>query len=165
MAGLLLGFMIGLLLFASYVDVTSLRIPNEVCLAAAMLFVAFALAAGVSPHEFLMHLLAGFTVLILGFLLFTAGVRIGGGDAKLLAALSLWLGFVGLPPFLLLMSLTGGALAIAILTLRRFGVPAWLTAHGWRLPALELEDKKSYVPYAPAMALAFIYLQLVPAMQ
>jgi prepilin peptidase CpaA len=97
-----------------------------------------------------------------GFVLFAIGMKFGGGDAKLLAALTLWLGFADLPVFLVIMALTGGVVALAVLTLRQFGIPAWLAAHGWVVPALHIDEKKSYVPYAPAMALAFFYSQLTP---
>jgi prepilin peptidase CpaA len=61
-------------------------------------------------------------VLAVGFLCFRLG-WMGGGDAKLLAVLSLWAGSQGTVSFLLLTGLAGGGLAIALLGLRQ---TAWL---------------------------------------
>jgi prepilin peptidase CpaA len=157
---LLLIAVVALLLLATYTDVTMLRIPNLLSLAVAVIAVVFAAVATPSLHDFLMHLLAGVVVIVVGFALFAVGLKFGGGDAKLLAALSIWLGFAALPVFLIVMSLVGGVVAITVFALRHFGIPVWLSAHGWRIPALELDEKKSYVPYAPAMTAAFIYVAL-----
>jgi len=51
-----------------------------------------------------------------GAALFAAGAM-GGGDVKLAAALTLWLPAQAAPIFLLLMSLAGAALAVAVLAL------------------------------------------------
>jgi prepilin peptidase CpaA len=145
-----------LLLVASYTDVTKLRIPNTVVIAIAGMFLPFALASGMSLPVFGMHLAAGAAVLVVVFVLFTIGLKFGGGDAKLFAALALWCGFTNLGPFVLAMCFVGGGVAVIVYMLRQFGIPIWLIAHGVSIPALELEKSKPYVPYALAMAGAFI---------
>ena len=57
------------------------------------------------------HLLAGAVMLVVGFGLFAGGF-VGGGDAKMLAAAGLWVGWSALLPFVLVTTLAGGALAI-----------------------------------------------------
>jgi prepilin peptidase CpaA len=57
------------------------------------------------------HLLAGAVMLVVGFGLFARGY-IGGGDAKLVAAVGLWIGWSSLLPFVIVTTLAGGALAI-----------------------------------------------------
>ena len=59
-------------------------------------------------------LVAGTAVFAAAFLLFSCGI-VGGGDAKLVAAMTLLIGYHDLLGFLFLMSLFGGALALAIL--------------------------------------------------
>jgi Flp pilus assembly protein protease CpaA len=76
----------------------------------------------------------------------------------LLAALSLWCGFGNVLPFFVVMCFVGGAVGILVYTLRQFGIPVWLAAHGWHIPALDIDKSKALIPYAPAMAFAFIYI-------
>jgi prepilin peptidase CpaA len=113
---------------AATVDLARREIPDTCSLAvlgAALLLVA------AEPHrwpEGLLALTAGLALFAAGAALFFAGVW-GGGDVKLAAAVGAWVGWSGLPSFLLVMGLTGGALALLILALRplaRF-VP-WLAA-------------------------------------
>ena len=77
------------------------------------------LAAGLPLGDIGMHLLFGLAVLAIGFFLFQANI-IGGGDAKLLAAATVWTGFPGLPVFLFWTAITGGILALALLAARQF---------------------------------------------
>src|SRR6185295_3013176 len=58
---------------------------------------------------------------------------IGGGDAKLMAAASMWLGLIGLGPFVFYTALAGGALALMLLAIRSAwvrplaaGGPPWI---------------------------------------
>ena len=103
-----------LMLAAAVSDVRSFRLPNWLVAAVALLFVIAALAAGMPLKLALWHTLAGTLVLAGGFVLFSARI-IGGGDAKLLAAAALWMGWSKLAMFLLYTALAGGVLAIAIL--------------------------------------------------
>ena len=115
-----------LLLLAAGYDVVQLRIPNAIPLALAMAFLLKAVVVG-PEHGWLSHL-GGFALtLLLGFILSAFGI-VGGGDAKLLAAVALWLGLAPLPLFLLIMSLLGGLLAVLVLMMRNWGpfLLAWL---------------------------------------
>jgi prepilin peptidase CpaA len=81
---------------------------------------------------------------------------IGGGDAKLFAAVLLWLGLKDLLPYALLASLFGGILTLTLLLLRQYPLPNILSRQAW---IVKLHDARSGVPYGAALAAgAFILL-------
>jgi prepilin peptidase CpaA len=90
---------------------------------------------------------AGGVGLILGMGLFAAG-WVGGGDAKLFAAICLWLGWESLLEYVALATLAGGLLTFALLWLRGFALPSFLARVPWML---RLADPKSAVPYGLAL--------------
>ncbi|MDX2276482.1 MAG: prepilin peptidase [Hyphomonadaceae bacterium] len=112
-----------LLLVAATSDVATMTIPNWVCAALAAAFPIAALASGVPLATIGFHLLWGFAILAVGFLLFQINV-FGGGDAKLIAAAAVWTGFAAFGPFLLWTALAGGVLALVLLIARHFVKPA-----------------------------------------
>src|SRR5579885_3599784 len=114
---LLLAVFPALLAVAAGWDVASFTIPNRVQLAIVAAFVGFALAAGMPAGDFGWHLLSAAIALAVSFALFALGY-IGGGDAKLFAAVALWLGFADLGTFAVAASLFGGLLTLTVLTLR-----------------------------------------------
>src|SRR5690606_33147277 len=114
-----------LLLAAGLYDLASFTIPNFLSAALAALFLAFAAAAGFSPALPGWHLGAGVMGLVLGFGLFAFG-WIGGGDAKLFAAIALWLGFSDLLPYAVVASLFGGLLTLLLLLARQLPLPDFL---------------------------------------
>ena len=77
-----------LMLMAIWWDLRSMRIPNWLTAAAALLFVPYA-ALFLEPGEAGWRLAAGGVVLAACYLLFFLG-KMGGGDAKLLAACALF---------------------------------------------------------------------------
>jgi prepilin peptidase CpaA len=113
----ILGFIV-LLSAAAVSDVRKLTIPNSYCLGIALCYPFFALAAA-QPVDWLGGLMVGGSLLAVGFVLFTTG-RVGGGDAKLLAAASLWAGPGLLVEFILLTALTGGGMAIVLYVRHRW---------------------------------------------
>lgn len=144
-----------LLAVAGVWDLASFTIPNFLSLAMIALFGVFLFAAGLPPATVGAHLLAGALGLAIGFSLFALG-WIGGGDAKLFAAVALWLGFTDLLTYALLASVCGGALTLGLLALRRWPLPAALARQAW---ALRLHDARSGIPYGVALAAgAFILL-------
>lgn len=100
-----------LVVAAAIGDVLTMRIPNWLNGATALAVVPMAVLAGMPLDVVQWHLLAGAVMLLFGFGLFARGY-IGGGDAKLLAAAGLWVGWSALLPFVLVTTLAGGALAI-----------------------------------------------------
>ena len=133
--------------FAAATDLLTMRIPNRLTLGLCAAFLLIAPVAGLSWQDILSHLAAGSCMLLAGILLFSLG-WVGGGDAKLLAAASLWLGFEPLVPFLGYVAIFGGALAIAILAYRSMPAGA-LPLPGW---AARLHHKGEGMPYGVAIA-------------
>jgi prepilin peptidase CpaA len=101
-----------------------------------------------------MHAIAGILAVTAGFTLFALGY-IGGGDAKLFGAIVLWLGFRDLLDFAFLASLFGGGLALLLLGLRRWPLPAALTGQQW---LVRLHDTRSGIPYGIALAAGALVL-------
>jgi prepilin peptidase CpaA len=136
-------------------DLASFTIPNFLSIALVALFAIFAVAAGLALPAIGWHLLAGLLGLAIGFTLFALG-WIGGGDAKLFAAVALWLGFTDLLAYALMASAFGGVLTLALLALRQWPLPGRLARQAW---ILNLHDARSGIPYGVALALgAFILL-------
>jgi leader peptidase (prepilin peptidase)/N-methyltransferase len=101
------------LIYLSYIDLRSFRLPDVITLPLIVLGLCF---NGFSPLRFvdienaLWGALLGYGVLYLLNLLYRFIKKhdgIGMGDAKLLAALGAWLGWTVLPSLLLIASLTG----------------------------------------------------------
>lgn len=137
-----------LLAAAGAYDLASFTIPNFLPAALVAGFLAFALAAHLGAPGFAWHLLAGFIGLMVGFTLFAFGY-IGGGDAKLYAALVLWLGLKDLMSYTLVATLLGGVLTLMLLGLRHLPLPAFLARQAW---LVRLHDDKSGIPYGVALA-------------
>ena len=102
-----------LMVIAGAGDAISLRIPNWLTLLIAATFLPMALATGMPWSDIGVHFLTGFATLAVAFAIFALGL-FGGGDAKLLAAAALWLGWPDLMPFLVLTAFAGGALALCV---------------------------------------------------
>ncbi|MEM6712548.1 MAG: prepilin peptidase [Pseudomonadota bacterium] len=94
-----------------------MTIPNKLCLALVGSFFAAAMLAGLSLETIGWHALASIVALVVTFGLFVLGV-FGGGDAKLTAAIALWLGPSLAFEFALLTGVLGGALTLAVLVFR-----------------------------------------------
>src|SRR5690606_812697 len=103
-----------LMAYAAFSDLLTMRISNKLVLVTAAAFFVLALIAGLATVQIGWHVAAGALVLAVTFGMFAAG-WIGGGDAKLAAAIGLWFGFDLLLPFLLYASIYGGALTLLIL--------------------------------------------------
>ena len=116
---------------AALKDLTSYTIPNGISLGLAGAFFALAAASGLPLSGVGLHLLVGAAALMGGMALFALG-WIGGGDAKLVAACCLWLGWPASQSFLLDTILVGGVFAVLLLTLRAPLVRAHMpVAGGW----------------------------------
>ena len=141
-----------LMLTAAVSDLRSYRLPNWLVAAVASLFIVAAAATGMPLSLALWHGLAGVLVLFAGFGLFTAGV-IGGGDAKLLAAVALWIGWTKLATFIFYTALAGGALAIVMLIWEFFRLHVELTAGNPNSSLIKrITSLKPDLPYGVAIA-------------
>lgn len=137
-------------------DLVRFRIPNTASLVLVGLFVVGALVAG-GPVDWLSHMGAGALLLAVGAVLFAFG-WLGGGDVKLLAAISVWMGFSLLPAYLVLVGLAGGVLALLLVLLRPRLVltePLW-TRVGLDMPRILRPGEA--VPYGIAIGAAALLL-------
>lgn len=133
-------------------DTWKYQIPNFVSILLVALFALAALLLPV-PINWLLHVGIGAAVFVVGAVLFSFGL-FGGGDVKMLAALSLWMGLGLLADFLLLVGVIGGVLGLLLIVLRRYAGPvekAW-TRTGIRFPAALAAGKN--VPYGLAIGAA-----------
>ena len=120
-----------LVIVAALRDATSMTIPNWISVSLAGAFLIAALFVRL-PLPFLgTAALAGVVVLAAGVAMFALR-WLGGGDAKLLAACALWLGWSGLTPLIIYTGVAGGVLTLSLLASRRAAEvyalrgPAWV---------------------------------------
>lgn len=138
------------MILAAAMDILTFTIPNRLSIVLIVGFFLLALLVPLTWSDIGLHVLAGAGMLSLGFVLFACG-WIGGGDAKLFAGAALWLGPGALPKYLLIASLFGGALTLALILWRGRSLPAMLTSQGW---LLRLHDRREGIPYGIALAAA-----------
>ncbi len=138
------------MLFAAISDMLSMTIANRVPLLLAGVFLVVAPLTGMDWAAFAWHLAAGSLVLCVTFGLFAMG-GMGGGDAKLLAATALWLGFgFCLVQYLVASAILGGFLTLGILASRKSTL-AVFTSHSVFLR--HFADEKTGVPYGIALGI------------
>jgi prepilin peptidase CpaA len=137
---------IAIFIAAAYSDVKSFRIPNLLVAAVAWLGVTRLIVIG-DPSAAVYTVGASVIILVIGFVLFWQGI-VGGGDAKLITAAVLLVGYHDLYSFLVLMGICGALISLAVLVIHRF-LPLYA---GPRL-ALVLPTTLA-VPYGVAIAAA-----------
>lgn len=138
------------MIFAGVRDLTTMTIPNWLTLALAVAFFVFAPLAAMPLFDIAIHAAIGFAALLVGMGFFAMG-WIGGGDAKLMAAVALWVGFAEALSYFLIASLLGGVLTLLILGFRNLPLPAILVRQKW---LSRLHDRGEGVPYGLALAAA-----------
>lgn len=102
------------LLAAAYTDFWSMKIPNIVCLAMVSGFILTLPLTWQGFPIFAEHLLVFLVFFSVGFAMFAFG-WLGGGDAKLMAAISLWLGWGDVQPFILWTTIFGAVLGLGLM--------------------------------------------------
>ncbi|MGV8949073.1 MAG: A24 family peptidase [Candidatus Paracaedibacter sp.] len=99
-------------ILAAVLDFLYYRLPNK------LFYIIFYLFPLYIILSFKFHLMSNYLVfvgsILIGFALFSAAI-IGGGDAKLLAAVSLWIGWNEIVPFTLWMLIFGGVISCCYL--------------------------------------------------
>ena len=106
-----------LCIYAALIDFETLTIPNWLNGWLAFLFFPALILAEPGWQITGLHLLSGLIAFILMLLLFFTKV-IGGGDAKMVPAVMLWLGPAGFSPFIVATAVIGGLLTIIVVLLR-----------------------------------------------
>lgn len=139
-----------LMFYAALSDVLTMTIANWVSIALVAAFCVVAFLSSMSLAEFGWNVSCGLAVLVVTFFFFARG-WIGGGDAKLASATSLWLGWSNVDDYSVLFALFGGILTLVILLIRFGSMPAFLADRAWMQ---RLRDKTNGVPYGVALACA-----------
>ncbi len=144
----LLGVMPVLVIVAGLHDLTTMKIPNWISGLLILGFFPTALLQGLTLSAVAVSVGLAVAALLVGAGMFALR-WLGGGDAKLLAAVTLWLGLSGVLPFLLFTAMVGGGLCLLLLLARAhlqvYAVngPVWIT---------RLLAPKGDVPYGVAIA-------------
>lgn len=139
--------LVGTLLFTwalialTMIDIDHQLLPDSITLPLLWLGLLFNLAGTFTPlHDAVIGAIAGYLclwVVYWAFKLLTGKEGMGYGDFKLLAALGAWMGWQSLPMIVLLSSLVGAVVGIALMVIRRRGkeVPIpfgpYLAMAGW----------------------------------
>lgn len=136
------------LVWAAISDIRSMTISNRLTVGLAVAFLPMAVLCHLSLAQFGLHAGLGVAGLVVGMILFAFRVM-GGGDAKLIAAVCLWLGPNGALSMLLYTALAGGVLTLVLLGARRAPIaavtgalPQWVNRH---------LDPKGDIPYGVAI--------------
>ena len=130
-------------------DLISYTIPNWISFAILGLFPVAALAADVSLSTAGLHAAIGVGVLVAAMAMF-AFRWIGGGDAKLFASAAFWMGWPAITDFMLWTALTGGVLAVVLMSMRRAPLrPIVLLGPPW---LVKLSEPGGAAPYGVAIA-------------
>jgi prepilin peptidase CpaA len=148
-----------LVIGAAAQDLRTMRIANGFSLAIVGLFVVWAGVEFASERLTLLTLglsIAGAVVVFaVGAAAFAVGA-LGGGDVKLLAAVSLFAGPAGLVDFLVVTAIAGGLLGLAIVAGAPLGQPAVAGPLRARL--------RGGLPYGPAIAAGGLWVAATQVM-
>jgi prepilin peptidase CpaA len=134
--------------FAASIDFFTMSIPNRVSILLVASFVI--VAAVVAPTWSVVgnHVLIATVVFCVSIGMFAMRLM-GGGDAKLLTAASLWIGPELFVPYLYYVALLGGLLSLAVLRYRSVTLlPVFLRKQPW---ALRLHERTEGIPYGIAL--------------
>jgi prepilin peptidase CpaA len=150
----------GLMMAAAASDFCRLVIPNRVVVALCLLWPLHEGARGAAPGAIVATLGCAAAVLAAGALLFARGM-VGGGDVKLLAAASLWVGAAAVPALLTATALLGGVMALAFLTpLARLGAAG--RARAAESGGAAFGAVRNPIPYGVAIAGAALAVTMAP---
>jgi prepilin peptidase CpaA len=138
----------GAVALAAALDLLTMKIPNRISAAMVLAFFPLALLAGLGAADLVHHVAAGLIMLAVGVLLFIPG-WFGGGDAKLMAAIGLWIGLENLFPYVFYVAIAGGIIAAVFTSVRSVPLPRMFLGEAW---ALRLHRYDSGIPYGIALA-------------
>ena len=142
------------MVFAAVSDMLSMTIANRVSLVLVVTFAVVAPLTGMEWTAYGWHFAAAGLALSVTFAMFAIG-GMGGGDAKLIAASSLWLGFsFNLLGYLVISSVIGGVLTVLILMYRKSPLA---DVTGQNMFLRHFADRKSGIPYGLALGLGGLF--------
>lgn len=136
------------LIVAAINDVYEFKIPNWITAALALAYLPASLAVAAPPAIVLEGVLLGVVTLLISFALYTVKF-FGGGDAKLFAATTPWIGIAGLGVFLVNTAIAGMFVAFFLIAFRKTPpLPVYAQAP-W---LMRLHQRKHDLPYGVAIA-------------
>lgn len=139
------------MVYAAVSDMITMTIANRVSVLLVATFLIVAPLTGMPVAVVGMHVLAAAAVLCVTFTLFAFGTM-GGGDAKLLAATALWMGF-GMPlaEYMVVGAVWGGTLTLMILAYRNSPIS---DVTGNFVLLRNFADRRVGIPYGIALGAA-----------
>ncbi len=140
--------------YAGFSDLTTYKIRNTLVLLLLLAYVVMAPIAGFAAYEMARSVAVALAVLLCAFALFAAG-WLGGGDAKLAAVTTLWLGADKALVYLLCMGIVGGLFALAVYLSRMWPLPKRLANTAW---IVRLHARGGKLPYGVAITLAALFV-------
>lgn len=141
-------------IWAGLMDLATMKIRNELVLFLLAIYAALAPLAGFGAVQIGWSAAVALAVLAGMFVFFGLG-WIGGGDAKLIAVVVLWLGAEQALPYVLYIAIFGGVLSLLLLKFRSLPLPAFCTRIPW---IVQLHSRESGVPYGIAIAAAALFI-------
>ncbi|WP_181701408.1 A24 family peptidase [Chthonobacter albigriseus] len=130
-------------------DLLTMQIPNRISLILIACFLLAAALSGLDLTTIGLHVAVAVGTLVVTFILFAIG-QIGGGDAKLAAAIALWMGPEHVFPFLVYTSVFGGLLTLGFLGFRSMALPMFALREPW---IARLHEKGMGIPYGIALCI------------
>ena len=147
-AYLLLSVFPAALLIAAANDIYEFKIPNWISIVLIVAYPLAGLSVGAGPNVLLEGFLIGAAALVIGFGMFAAKF-FGGGDAKLFAATTPWIGVASLGSFLVMTALAGVFLIVILVTFRKTPLLPVYAHAPW---VVRLHQRKHDLPYGVAIA-------------
>ena len=138
------------MIWAMVADFRTFEIPHSLPIALVVVFPIAAWAANMSWQQIAWACGLATFMLVVAILMVLFRVM-GGGDGKLIAAAALWTGPEAIMPFLLLIALMGGVLALVILLYRRLPLASTLASF---TAFQKMHAEKRDLPYAIAIGIA-----------
>lgn len=139
------------MVFAALSDLLSMTIANRVSVLLIAVFAVVAPMTGMDWHTYGIHFATAAAVLVVTFGLFAMG-GMGGGDAKLMTGIALWIGYsLILLKFLVYSALLGGLLTMLVLSLRASPLAVVLSQMDF---IRRIADKDHGIPYGIALGIA-----------
>jgi len=136
-------------MIAGVCDYFTLKIPNWLNITIAVAVIPFVILAEMPIEVFAWHVVAGILTFIIAYIMFAFGL-FGGGDAKMLAACALWIGWDGMFNFSVYIVIAGGLLGLALTAWK------WLAtkqdSEGFAWARGFITEKQLQLPYGIAIA-------------
>jgi prepilin peptidase CpaA len=141
-------------IWAGMMDLTTMKIRNELVIFLAATYVALAPLAGFSLGSIGLSFAVALGVMAFMLVCFGFG-WVGGGDAKLMTVVALWLGADHTLSYILVTAMLGGFLTLGILAFRVTPLPVTLINIPW---IARLHSITTGIPYGVAISVGALVI-------